>query len=128
MKTLTADQVLFIHYRLISETGGKHGVNDPAGLAAILRHTQTSQEETQSPLALFHSAANLLTSLVNTSFFNDGNLATAIAVTDLFLRVNGFRLSMDQQSLYDVLVKIKQGDKEKSQIERWLKYYSSSLD
>ena len=120
MKYLTADQVLFIHYRLISETGGKHGVNDPAGLASILRQTRTSQEETLFPQQLFRSAANLLTSLVNTSFFSDGNLATAIAVTDLFLRVNGYRLAVDQQSLQDVLVKIKQGEMGKIQIERWL--------
>ena len=126
MKTLTADQVLFIHYRLISETGGKHGVNDPAGLASILRHTQASQEETQSPHTLFRSAAILLTSLVNASFFNDGNLATAIAVTDLFLRVNGYRLAVDQQSLQDVLVKIKQGEMGKSQIERWLSSHACS--
>ena len=25
---LTAEQVLFIHYRLVSETGGEHGVRD----------------------------------------------------------------------------------------------------
>ncbi|HSQ27818.1 MAG TPA: type II toxin-antitoxin system death-on-curing family toxin [Anaerolineales bacterium] len=126
MNYLTADQVLFIHYRLISETGGKHGVNDPTGLASILRHALASQEETQSPHALFRSAANLLTSLVNTSFFSDGNLATAIAVTDLFLRVNGYRLAVDQQSLQDVLVKIKQGDMGKSQIERWLSSHACS--
>ncbi len=80
------------------------------------------------PKQLFRSAANLLTSLVNTSIFSDGNLATAIAVTDLFLRANGYRLAVDQQSLQDVLVKIKRGDLEISQIERWLKYFSSSLD
>lgn len=126
MNYLTADQVLFIHYRLISETGGKHGVNDPAGLASILRHTRTSQDEALSPHSLFLSAANLLTSLVNTSIFSDGNLATAIAVTDLFLRANGCHLAVDQQSLQDVLVKIKRGELGKSQIERWLSNHACS--
>lgn len=126
MNYLTADQVLFIHYRLISETGGKHGVNDPAGLASILRDARASQEETRFSQQLFRSAANLLTSLVKTSYFNDGNLATAIAVTDLFLRVNGYRLTVDQQSLQDVVVKTKQGEMGKSQIERWLSSHACS--
>jgi death-on-curing protein len=126
MNYLTADQVLFIHYRLISETGGKHGVNDPAGLASILRDARASQEETGFSQQLFRSAANLLTSLVNTSVFSDGNMATAIAVTDLFLRVNGYRLTVDQQSLQDVVVKTKQGEMGKSQIERWLSSHACS--
>jgi len=28
MVYLTADQVLFIHYRLVNETGGEHGIRD----------------------------------------------------------------------------------------------------
>lgn len=126
MKYLTADQVLFIHYRLISETGGDHGVNDPAGLAATLRNAKYRLEDIHFPHSLFRTAAVLLHSLVNTSFFRTGNLATAIAVIELLLRINGYHLVVDQQELQEFLKKIKKGGVEINQIEHWLQNHVCS--
>lgn len=126
MEYLTADQVLFIHYRLISETGGDHGVNDPSGLAATLRNAKTRPEEIDFPHSLFRSAAGLLHSLVKTSFFSEGNLATAIAVIELLLRINGYRLAVDHRSIKEFLGKIKRGEIELSKIEHWLQNHVCS--
>lgn len=128
MQYLTADQVLFIHYRLISETGGDHGVNDPAGLAATLRNAKIRPEEIDFPHSLFRTAAGLLHSLVNASFFNTGNLTTAIAVIELFLRMNGYRLVVDHQSLQEFLGKSKRGEININQIEHWFRYNSIVLE
>ncbi len=128
MEYLTADQVLFIHYRLISETGGDHEVNDPAGLAATLRNAKTRPEEIDFPHSLFRSAAGLLHSLVKTSFFSEGNLATAIAVTELLLRMNGYRLAVDHRTLQEFLGKIKRGEININQIEHWFRYNSIVLE
>ena len=128
MEYLTADQVLFIHYRLIIETGGDHGVNDPAGLAATLRNAKTRPEEMHFPHSLFRSAAILLHCLIHASFFSTGNLSTAIAVTELLLRLNGYRLVVDHRSLQEFLEKIQQGGIEINKTEYWLQNNSTVLN
>lgn len=39
---LTAEQVLFIHYRLISETGGEHGIRDIGPLESAVARPSIS--------------------------------------------------------------------------------------
>lgn len=128
MNYLTADQVLFIHYRLISETGGDHGVIDLNGLLSSLWKAKASLADTQIPHSLFHSAAILLSSLVNASFFREGNLVTAIAVTELFLRINGYRLVVDPQELLKFVKQNQVGVLEIEATKIWLKTHSDRLE
>jgi death-on-curing protein len=62
---LTTTQILFIHARLIEETGGSHGMRDLGSLeAAVARPRATFDGEELYP-GLFHKAAALLESLIN---------------------------------------------------------------
>jgi death-on-curing protein len=96
---LTAEQVLFIHYRLVSETGGEHGVRDIGLLeSAIARPTATFDGQ-ELYTDIFDKAAALLESLVNNHPFIDGNKRTGIACTVLFLRQNGIPFSAKNSDL-----------------------------
>jgi death on curing protein len=54
---LTAEQVLFVHYRLIVETGGEHGVRDLGLLeSAVARPRATFDQEELYP-DIFEKAA-----------------------------------------------------------------------
>ncbi len=127
MEYLTADQVLFIHYRLISETGGRHGVVDPLGLASALHQAEIGQEEIPFPHSLFRTTAILFYSLIKSSFFIDGNPATAVAVTAFMLRINGFRLTVDQQKLQELVTQVQQEKLEISWLETWLADHITAL-
>ena len=50
---LTVEQVLFLHARLIAETGGSHGVHDLGLLQSAVARPQASFEQVSFYLSLF---------------------------------------------------------------------------
>ncbi|HUM70888.1 MAG TPA: type II toxin-antitoxin system death-on-curing family toxin, partial [Chloroflexota bacterium] len=89
---LTAQQVLFIHARLIATTGGEHGVRDIGLLESAVARPQATFDGVELYPDLFHKAAALMESLAQNHPFVDGNKRTAITATAMFLRRNGRRL------------------------------------
>lgn len=95
----TAD-ALFFHQLLIEHYGGASGLRDAGALEAALHRPQTGYYNT-----LIHEAAALLESLVQNHPFVDGNKRVAFAVTDVFLRINGYRITADSQAIFATLMK-----------------------
>lgn len=101
MNYLTSEQVLFIHSRLIDETGGMHGIRDIGLLeSAVARPLAVFNDKDLYP-TLFHKAAALAESLIKNHPFIDGNKRTAIASTAIFLQMNGYTLKASQMELVD---------------------------
>jgi len=118
---LTAEQILFIHYRLVSETGGKHGLRDLGLLeSAVARTRQTFGNEELYP-DIFEKAAALMESLVNNHPFIDGNKRTRIACTVLFLRQNGLTFSAKNSELEKFALRVASSKIKRSEIAVWLK-------
>lgn len=99
MNYLTAEQVLFIHARLIVETGGAHGVRELGLLLSAVARPQATFDGQDLYPDLFMKAAALLESLIGNHAFVDGNKRTAITSTGLFLNANGYRLTASNQEL-----------------------------
>ena len=89
---LTAAQVLFIHARLIVETGGAPGIRDLALLESAVARPQATFDGTDLYSDLFTKAAALMASLVGNHAFVDGNKRVGITAAALFLQYNGRRL------------------------------------
>ena len=81
----TAQQILFIHARLIDATGGEHGVLDLELLEAAVARPQAIFEGVDLHTGLFQKAVALMESLAQNHPFVDGNKRTAIAAATLFL-------------------------------------------
>jgi death-on-curing protein len=96
---LTEEQVLFIHARLIAETGGLHGVLDLGLLQSAVSRPQATFDGQDLYPDLFTKGAALLESLLGNHAFVDGNKRTAITAAGLFLRLNGFHLHASNQQL-----------------------------
>ena len=62
---LTAEQVLFIHYRLVSETGGEHGVRDIGLLESAVARPGAMFDNRELYTTIYEKAAALMGSLVN---------------------------------------------------------------
>lgn len=124
---LTAEQVLFIHARLISETGGAHGVRDlDLLLSAVARPQATFDGQDLYP-DLFSKAAALLQSLAGNHAFIDGNKRTGITSTGLFLRINGYRLTADNQQLEAFVLQCAQRLYSLEQMIMWLESHSEKI-
>jgi len=82
-------ETLELHAQLILRFGGAAGVRDLGLLQSALVRPQTGYYD-----SLSMQAAALLQSLCQNHCFVDGNKRVAFACTAIFLRMNGYRLSV----------------------------------
>lgn len=99
MNYLAPEQVLFIHARLVTETGGAHGVRDLGLLLSALARPQATFDGQDLYPDLFHKAGALMESLLQNHPFVDGNKRTAIISVAMFLRLNGYQLKASNPEL-----------------------------
>ena len=124
MKYLTAEQVLFIHARLIEETGGEHGLLDLGLLRSAVGRPQASFDGQDLYPDLFSKAAAMLESLIGNHAFLDGNIRTAITAAGLFLRINGYRMIASNQELEEFTLQCAQGLVSLKRMALWLETQS----
>lgn len=96
---LSIEQVLFLHDRLIEETGGEHGVRDLGGLESCPRTATGCIWRHRVYPDVFTKAAVLMDGLTRNHAFIDGNKRISISTAVLFLQVNGYRLTATNPEL-----------------------------
>ena len=125
MRYLTAEQVLFLHARLITETGGSHGLHDLGLLQSAIARPQASFEGMNLYPDLFTQAAALLDSLARNHPFVDGNKRTAIAAVALFLRCNGHVLTATNDGVLTFTLSVARGEVTLADMTDWLCLHST---
>jgi death-on-curing protein len=114
---LSVDEVLAIHERVIEAFGGRGGIRDPGLLESALYRPQTGyyRELTEMAAALFESL------LMNHPFV-DGNKRAAFFATDVFLRLNGWKLVVDPIAANEFLVgRLEEGSADFDHLLTWLR-------
>jgi death-on-curing protein len=124
MNYLTAEQVLFIHARIIAETGGTHGVRDLGLFESAVARPQSTFDQSDLYPDVFSKAAALMDSLINNHPFVDGNKRTGIASAALFLKANGLRLTAPNAELEQFVLRVATVHPEISQLVAWFKKHS----
>ena len=127
MKYLTSEQVLFIHARLIVETGGEHGMRDLGLLQSAVSRPQAVFDGNDLYADVHSKAAALLESLVNNHPFVDGNKRTGIAAAALFLQANGYPLTASNQDVESFVLSIASGKKTFVDIAEWLRLNTAEI-
>jgi death-on-curing protein len=114
---LTRDEALAIHERLIARFGGAEGVRDLGLLESALYRPRTGYYAD-----LAEMAAALFDSLLMNHPFIDGNTRVAFFATDVFLRLNGWRLAVDATSTHAFLIGlIDQGECDFDRLLPWIR-------
>jgi len=126
MRYLTPEQVLFIHARLITETGGEHSIRDLGMLESAVSRPQAVFDGNELYLDVHQKAAALLESLVNNHPFIDGNKRTGITSAAMFLKINNYSLTVSIQDLESFVLSIASGEQTFDSITEWLKSHSIS--
>ena len=124
MRYLDAEQVLFIHARIIDETGGAHGVRDIGLLQSAVARPRATFSGNELYPDIFSKAAAILESLARNHPFLDGNKRTAIAATSIFLRMNDVRLDGSQKELVRFSLDMAVGKLLNVEVVDWLKKHS----
>ena len=96
---LTLDEVLSIHQTLVERFGGRGGVRDLGLLESALYRPRTGYYRDMAEMA-----AALFESLLMNHPFIDGNTRVAFFATDVFLRLNGWKLKVEATAAHEFLV------------------------
>jgi death-on-curing protein len=117
MRYLTVAEVLLIQHQVINRYGGLHGVGDMNAIEAAVFRPQIGYHG-----AIEDEAAALMESLANNHGFLDGNKRIAFAVTDTFLRINGFYLDVISREAHRFIVgSMEQKEFRYPQIRDWIR-------
>ena len=111
--------VLAVHARLISETGGSGGLRDEALLESALAAAENRYNYERADA--LSCAAIYAYHLTQAHAFIDGNKRVAAAVTEAFLMTNGFELSMTDGELVDLFLQIAAGALNRESVEELLR-------
>ena len=98
---LSRDEVLAIHSTLLKRFGGPSGIRDLGLLESALYRPRTGHYAD-----LAEMAAALFESLIMNHSFVDGNKRVAFFATDVFLRINGYKLKVDGKKAHRFLIEL----------------------
>jgi death-on-curing protein len=96
---LSFDEVTAIHAELVERFGGRGGVRDAGLLESALHRPRTGYYADVAEMA-----AALFESLLMNHAFVDGNKRVAFFATDVFLRMNGWKLDVDDAAAHAFLI------------------------
>ena len=114
---LTVPDVLAIHSILIQRYSGTHGIRNPGALESALFRIQSGYY-----VDIVAEAAALMESLAINHPFVDGNKRVAFAATDIFLRINGYRINCESMIIYtDMMQMFDTGTFDLAHLEPWLR-------
>src|SRR6266436_8757673 len=111
------------HKQLTAEFGGTPDLLDAGRLEAAIFRPQTGYYGT-----LVEEAAALMESLANNHAFLDGNKRISFAVTDTFLRMNGYYLEVEALTAHQFITEaISKREFRVRQIREWLTAHTRPL-
>ncbi len=99
VRYLTLDEALAVHERLIERFGGTAGVRDLGLLESALYRPRTGYYNDIAEMA-----AALFESLLMNHPFIDGNKRVAFFATDVFMRLNDWRLDVPPKDAHGFII------------------------
>jgi len=118
-------EVLALHSRLVTETGGTPGLrNDDLLESALAAAEMRASYEQADPIAC---AATYAYHLTQAHAFFDGNKRIAAAVAETFLLTNGVVLEMSNSELVTLFLNIAAGSINRDEVERVLRRSATEI-
>lgn len=98
---LSLDEAIEIHKVVINRFGGSPGIRDLGLLESALYRPQTGYYAELEAMA-----AAMFESLIKNHPFIDGNKRVAFFATDVFLRMNGYKIQVEAKSAHQFLMNL----------------------
>ena len=118
--------VVAIQGELIAEHGGLSGPPRQGDLEAALGRPVNLHAYSETPPSLPRLAAAYGFALARGHCFPDGNKRVALAVIDVFLRMNGLALTADETDAVSTIQSLAAGDLTEEHLADWIAANSSS--
>lgn len=118
---LTIEEILRLHFQVIKDYGGSHGVRDEGRLLSVEQAPQQAVFGEEQYKTVFDKAAVYLRNIIADHPFVDGNKRTAVTVCGVFLLRNGYKLTAAPKELEDFAVTVATDHLDAPVIAAWLK-------
>ena len=124
MKYLTLEEMLQLHFAVIEDFGGSHGVRDEGRLKSVVPAPAQEVFRAEQYQTVHEKAAVYLRNIIGDLPFADGNKRTGVTVAGVFLFRNGVKLTARPKELEDFAVKIAIDHLEIAEIAVWLQQHT----
>ena len=125
MKYLTLEEMLQLHFAVIEDFGGSHGVRDEGRLKSVVLAPAQEVFSAEQYQTVHEKAAVYLRNIIGDLPFADGNKRTGVTVAGVFLFRNGVKLTARPKELKDFAVKIAIDHLEIAEIAVWLQQHNT---
>lgn len=125
MRYLTLDEMLAIHFRLVEDFGGMHGISDEGRLQSVLEAPRQELFAEEQYPAVHEKAAVYIRNIIGDHPFHDGNKRSGITIGAVFLMRNGYKLTAAPKELEDFAVKVATDHLDVPAIAEWLQRHSA---
>jgi death on curing protein len=123
---LTWDDLMMIHRQQLELFGGADGFTDRGVVESAFNRAQWLSKYGEPDLASL--ASEYLFGLATTQGFSDGNKRTALNAAILFLHLNGWRLTSNNEDLYKMSMAVANNQMSKESIADWIRKNSSEIE
>jgi death-on-curing protein len=103
---ISLEEILRLHYQVIKDFGGSHGVRDEGRLDSVVKVPMQIVSSTEQYPTVFDKAAVYFRNIIGDHPFADGNKRTAVTVSAIFLMRNGYELKASQSELEDFTISV----------------------
>jgi len=122
---LTLEEILQLHFRVIEDFGGSHGVRDERRLMLAVAAPQQELVGREQYPSLHMRAAVYLRNIIGDHPFSDSNKRTALTVCGVFLARNDAPIIAKLKELEEFTVQIATDHLDIETIAKWLESHSA---
>jgi len=126
MHYLTLEEILRLHFAVIEDYGGSHGVRDEERLKSVVAAPQQEIFGAEQYPDIFEKAAVYMRNIIGDHAFADGNKRSGVTVAGVFLLRNGITLTAQPKELEDFAVQIAVEHLDVPIIAAWLRANSDA--
>ena len=121
---LTLEEILRLHFQVIADFGGSHGVRDEDRLKSLVLAPKQEVFGAEQYPGLHDKAAVYMRNIIGDHAFADGNKRSGVTVAGVFLLRNGMQLTATPKELEDFAVQVAVEHLDVPTIAAWLRFHS----
>lgn len=121
MILLIIDEIISLHGKLISQTGGLDGLRDIGLLESAVCSASGSFEDIEQYPSVEEKSARLAFAIINNHAFVDGNKRVGILVMLMTLKLNNIAITYSQAELIELGLSIASGKQKYQDVYNWIK-------
>jgi death-on-curing protein len=123
MRYLSLAEVLILHERVLTQTGGATGLRDLGALQSAIAQPRATFDGIDLYPSLAEKAAALTYALVSNHPFVDGNKRIGHATLETFLILNGFELGVAIDDAEQTFLSLAAGTLTRSALRTWIEHH-----